>query len=132
MRARPGPKPDGAPAPTLVRLAALCALLAGCGQAAAPAPPGWASHHHGTAVLHFQAAAPGVCAITVRYPDEAPAAIEYLGTTYVQLSRLPHPASPAGTDLGRSGDWRALLQGNRDILLVTPGAAFDYRLESGC
>jgi hypothetical protein len=110
--------------------ALLAAMMLGCGDTTSR--PAWVANHPDTAALSFKASAPGVCAITVQYPNDAPAAIDYLGSTYVQVSRLAHPAAAGGHDLGKSGDWDALLQSDGDILLVTPGDAFDYRLEASC
>jgi hypothetical protein len=112
-------------------LAGLALAAAGCGDTVAT-QPSWAASHPDTAVLIFQVSAPGVCAITVRYPNDAPAAIGYKGTTYVQVSRQSHPAAPGGHELGRSGNWSVLLLSNGDLLLVTPGDAFDYRPEASC
>jgi hypothetical protein len=109
----------------------VCLALAGCGDSAS-APPAWVGAHPNTGLLSFDTTAPGVCAITVQYPNDAPAAIEYLGSTYVQVSRQPHPSSPAGHNLGGSGDWHVFLQGGGNVLLVTRADAFDYRLEAGC
>jgi hypothetical protein len=116
---------------TVVCGVALCAALAGCGDAAV-ARPAWVGSHPDTALLSFETTAPGVCAITVQYPNDAPSAIGYLGSTYVQLSRRAHPASPSGRDLGASGDWHAFVESGGDILLVTRGDAFEYKLEAGC
>jgi len=110
--------------------AVLTVVLAGCGDTTSQ--PAWVHAHPDTSVLAFQTTAPGVCAITVQYPNDAPAAIGYLGSTYVQVQRRPHPASTAGRDLGNSADWRVLLLRGGDLLLVTPGDAFDYRLEATC
>lgn len=118
-------------APTAVLVAmALAAAMTSCGDTTST--PQWVSSHPDTAVLSFQTTAPGVCAITVQYPNDAPAAIDYLGSTYVQVARRGHVASPSGRDLGQTGDWHVRLQSGGDLLLVTPGDAFDYRLESSC
>lgn len=115
---------------TLVTVIALSMALASCGDTTST--PQWVSSHPDTSVLAFQTTAPGVCAITVQYPNDAPAAIAYLGSTYVQVDRRAHPASPPGRDLGQSGDWHVRLQSGGNLLLVTPGDAFDYRLEPNC
>lgn len=104
--------------------------LASCGDTTSQ--PAWVAAHPDTAVLAFQTTAPGVCAITVQYPNDAPAAIGYLGSTYVQVQRRPHASLTGGRDLGASGDWHVLLLAGGDLLLVTPGDAFDYRLEAAC
>ena len=113
-----------------ILLVAVLTALSGCGDTTSQ--PAWVRAHPDTSGLAFQTTAPGVCAITVQYPNDAPAAIAYLGSTYVQVQRRPHPSSAGGRDLGHSGDWRVLLQGGGDLLLVTPGDAFDYRLEASC
>ena len=115
---------------SLVAGAVLAVVLAGCGDTTSQ--PAWVHGHPDTSMLAFQTTAPGVCAITVQYPNDAPAAIGYLGSTYVQVQRRAHPSSTAGRDLGHSGDWRVLLQDGGDLLLVSPGDAFDYRLEASC
>jgi hypothetical protein len=108
----------------------LSTLLSACGDTTSQ--PQWVPSHPDTAVLAFQTTAPGVCAITVQYPNDAPAAVVYLGSTYVQVKRRPHPTAGGGRDIGQSGDWHVLLQSGGDLLLVTPGDAFDYRLEPSC
>jgi hypothetical protein len=115
---------------TLLGGAVLSLVMLACGDTTSQ--PSWVPAHPSTSLLSFQTTAPGVCAITVQYPNDAPAAIDYLGSTYVQVLREPRPASPAGRDLGQSGDWHVLLQGGGDLLLVTPGDAFDYRPEANC
>lgn len=125
-----GGAPARPPARAPLTLALLGLLLAGCGDTTSQ--PSWVPSHPGTALLSFQTTAPGVCAITVQYPNDAPAAIGYLGGTYVQVARRAHPAVPTGRELGQSGEWRVLLLTGGDLLLVTPGAAFDYRLEANC
>jgi hypothetical protein len=64
---------------------ALLATLTGCGDTVTQ--PAWVAAHPDTALLSFRTTAPGVCAITVQYPNDAPAVISYLGGTYVQVSR---------------------------------------------
>ncbi len=105
-------------------------VLTSCGDTTST--PQWVASHPDTALLAFQTTAPGICAITVQYPNDAPAAILYLGSTYVQVARRGHEASPAGRDLGRSGDWRVFLQSGGDLLLATPQDVFEYRLEANC
>lgn len=109
----------------------LSAALVACGDTSSQ--PAWVTAHPDTSALSFETTAPGVCAITVQYPNDAPAAIGYLGSTYVQVQRRPHVVmTSGGHDLGQSGDWHVLLQSSGDLLLVTPGDAFDYRLEASC
>jgi hypothetical protein len=109
---------------------ALLATLTGCGDTVTQ--PAWVAAHPDTALLSFQTTAPGVCAITVQYPNDAPAVISYLGGTYVQVSRQGHGASPATGELDHSGNWHIYKLGNGDLLLVTPGDSFEYRLEQNC
>lgn len=54
-------------------------VLLGCGDATSQ--PSWVPSHPDTALFGFQTTAPGVCAITAQYPNDAPAAIDYLGST---------------------------------------------------
>ncbi len=115
---------------TLPAVTALTVLLASCGDTTST--PQWVSSHPDTSVVAFLTTAPGVCAITVQYPNDAPAAMAYLGSTYVQVQRRPHVAAPSGRELGQSGDWHVRLQAEGDLLLVTPGDAYDYRLEANC
>jgi hypothetical protein len=113
-----------------VLVAALLAALAGCGDSSSQAA--WVSTHPDTSLLSFQATAPGICAITVQYPNDAPAAIGYLGSVYVQVARRARPGTSAGHQLDHSGDWSIVKLDNGDLLLVTPKDAFDYRLEASC
>jgi hypothetical protein len=106
------------------------AALAGCGDTSSA--PAWVAAHPSTTLLAFETTAPGVCAITVQYPNDAPAAIGYLGSTYVQVSRSAHAAAQPGRELDHSGDWHILMLAAGDLLLVTAGDAFDYRLEGNC
>jgi hypothetical protein len=113
------------------RLLVCLLLLAGCGDTTTQAA--WVPGHPDTALLGFRTSAPGVCALTVQYPNDAPAAIVYLGGTYVQVQRLGHPGTAsAGREIDHSGDWHVFLRSAGDILLVTPGDAFEYRLEQNC
>jgi hypothetical protein len=110
--------------------ALLTAMLAGCGADATA--PAWASAHPDTSILAFHTSAPGVCAITVQYPDDAPAAVTYLGGVFVQVQRRPRPTNPAGHEIDHSGDWHVVALDNGDLLILTPGDAFDYRREENC
>ena len=58
--------------------------------------------------------------------------ISYLGGTYVQVSRRGHAAPPATAELDHSANWHIYRLGNADLLLVTPGDSFKYRLEQNC
>lgn len=120
-------RPSAAPR---LAVALLATVLVACGDTVSQ--PSWVPSHPDTALLSFQTTAPGVCAITVQYPNDAPAAIGYLGGTYVQVARRGHPASPAGRELGQSGDWHVFVLKGGDLLVVTAGDAFDYRLEPSC
>ncbi len=85
-----------------------------------------------TALLSFQTTAPGVGAITVQYPNDAPAVIAYLEGVYLQMSRQSHSPARAGREIEHSGDWHIFKLGNGDLLLLTPIEAFEYRLEQNC
>ena len=114
----------------LLSVIVLSIALVACGDTSSQ--PAWVPAHPDTAALSFETTAPGVCALTVQYPNDAPAAIGYLGSTYVQVQRRPHVATTGGHDLGQSGDWHVLSQNGGHLLLVTPGDAYDYRLEPSC
>ena len=104
--------------------------LSGCGDTTTQ--PTWVPGHPDTALLGFMTTAPGVCAITVQYPNDAPAAIAYLGGLYVQVGKLAHPGSPPGMEIDHSGDWHVFKLGSGDLLLVTAADAFQYRVEQNC
>jgi hypothetical protein len=76
--------------------------------------------------MTFDEMAPGVCAFAAQYPDEAPAAIEYLGSTYVQSGRFAVPATPPGRQVATSGDWTVYLS-TPHLELITRNARFEYR-----
>ena len=118
---------------TLVALAAVAALgLAGCGETT-DTSPGWVATHPNTTLLTFDTTAPGLCAITVRYPADAPAAIGYLGGTYVQVAQEAHATPSPGTKLvDHSGDWQITDPGGGTLLLLTASSTYRYRLESTC
>jgi hypothetical protein len=125
-------RPGAGGARGLVAAGAITVLvvLSGCGDTTTQ--PAWVAAHPDTALLSFQTTAPGVCAITVQYPNDAPAVVGYLGGVYVQVRREGHPATPAGAEIDHSGNWHIFKLGNGELLLVTPGDAFEYRLEQNC
>src|SRR5579864_6844460 len=106
------------------------ALVAACGGASAM-PPAWRAGHPDPSGMTFDEDAPGICALTVRYADLAPAAIEYQGATYVQRTRAPAPAMPPGQLLGRSAGW-AVVRAGSDLAIDAGTDLFTYRLESTC
>ena len=108
----------------------LALAMLGCGDTTSQ--PAWVATHPGTALLSFETTAPGICAISVQYPNDAPAAIGYLGAIYVQVQREPRPASPGGHEIDHSGDWHVVQLDGGDLLLLTPGDAFRYRVEASC
>jgi hypothetical protein len=102
-------------------------MLAGCGDSTSAPAPVWRAAHPDPQGITFDAMAPGICAFAAQYPDDAPAAIEYLGSTYVQGGRTaPPPAVAPGTAVARSGDWTLTLVGHA-LDLVTASALFSYR-----
>jgi hypothetical protein len=126
------PRPGAGVARGLVAAAAgtVLVVLSGCGDTTTR--PAWVATHPDTGLLSFSTTAPGVCAITVQYPNDAPAVVGYLGGVYVQVRRQGHPAAPAGAEIDHSGDWHIFKLADGDVLLVTPGDAFEDRLEQNC
>lgn len=107
-----------------------CVTLAACGDSSAQAA--WVTGHPDTSLLSFQSNAPGVCAITVQYPNEAPAAIQYLGSVYVQVAREGRPSPSTGKRLDTTGDWVIVKLDDGELLVVTPTNAYRYRAEANC
>lgn len=121
-----------APARALALAPAAVLLLSAC-AATTVSPPAWVSSHPDTSAFSLATSAPGICAITVRYPDEAPSAIDYRAGVYVQVGRQPHATpGPGDTVIGRSGDWQVVQHAGADLLLLTPSSTYDYRLEATC
>ena len=105
-------------------------LLAACGDTSTQAA--WVTGHPDTPLLSFQSNAPGVCAITVQYPNDAPAAIQYLGSEYVQVAREGRPSTPPGKRIDTSGDWVITQLDDGELLLVASTNAYRYRVETNC
>lgn len=101
-------------------------LTAACGSAqSAPSEP-WRSTHPDPAGITFDETAPGLCAVTVQFPDEAPAAVDFNGITYIQRQRQPAPGHPPGKVIGTSGGWTVTApQGSVDV--DTGPFLFQYR-----
>ena len=111
--------------------AAMAAIvLCSCGSASASDEP-WRTTHPDPAGIGLDETAPGLCAFPVRYPDEAPAAIEYQGATYVQSARTAQPSQPPGMVIGHSAEWTVAAAGG-DLYLLTGNAMFQYRSETNC
>jgi hypothetical protein len=106
------------------------ALLSACGAAPSQGPAPWAAAHPDPSGLHFTDAQ-GLCAITVRYPNDAPGEIDYRGQAYVQRDRVAAPSSP-GNAIGRSADWTVYQPAAGRLLLVTPTASYEYRSGAKC
>ncbi len=102
-------------------------VLAGCGSSGPPPP--WRSGHPDPASLSLlDPAQAGSCAAAAPYPDQAPAAISFDGHEYVQSSRQPYQASPAGSfEIDHSGDWSFFAVSGTTLILVTPQADFAYQ-----
>ena len=81
--------------------------------------------------MHFTDAQ-GLCAITVRYPDEAPGEIDYKGAQYIQRTRTSNSAGASGTVVATSGDWTVRQPTDDTLLVVTPDATFEYRSGANC
>lgn len=104
-----------------------------CGSAATPQAPAWAATHSGNAILAFDTSAPGICALTVRYGDEAPAAIEYGGSVFVQVGKdTAASPSPGATSLDNAGGWNVVRTSATTLILFTKNARYDYKVETTC
>ena len=118
--------------PGAIAAAALtAALLAACGSATSAQAQPWRASHPDPAGLSFDETAPGLCALPVQFPAEAPAAVQYQGATYVQTARVAAPAAPPGTVIARSGDWTVSAAGG-DVYVLTGAAMYQYRSETNC
>ena len=116
--------------PSVCAAIASMLTLAGCGSTPTPQGPPWMAAHPDPAGLHF-ADAEGICAVTVRYPNDAPGEIDYGGAAFIQRDRVTAPASP-GRLVGRSGDWTIYQPKAGSLLLTTSGAAYTYLSGSNC
>lgn len=117
--------------PAAVVAAVVSALaLAACGAAPSSGPHPWAAGHPVPKDMQFTDAQ-GICAITVRYPQQAPGEIDYQGGQYIQRD-LSHGAAPSGKVVGRTGDWTVVQPDASTLVLVTPGGNYQYRAGSNC
>lgn len=118
-----------------LRVALCAAALAAvaCGGAPSATPPPWAAAHPDPTGIHF-ADAQGLCAVTVRYPNEAPGEIDTKGEQFIQRSRTTTAPSMVALskEIGRSGDWRVVQARGGQIFLVTPDATYEYLTGSHC
>lgn len=105
-------------------LAALMAVACGSTQSATAEP--WRAGHPDPAGISFDESAPGLCAVTVEFPDEAPAAVDYNGITYVQRQRQTAPAHPPGRVIGSSDGWTVTAQAS-GVAIDTGTFLFLYR-----
>ena len=104
--------------------------LAACGSSPSKAPRSWSAGHPAPGDMQFTDAE-GLCAITVRYPDQAPGEIDYQGGQYIQRD-LTQGAAPAGKVVDRSGDWTLVQPDAGTLVLVTPGGNYRYRAGANC
>ena len=112
-------------------IAVAAALIAtACGSTGTTSSTPWAAAHPDPQGIHF-AAAEGLCTITVRYPADAPGEIDAGGGAYIQRDRITSP-SASGTPIATSGDWKLYQPDPHTLLLITPGAAYDYRDGANC
>jgi len=123
----------GIPPPCGPLLAAAIAVGVLTGCASSGPPPPWRSGHPDPASLSLlDPAQAGSCAAAAPYPGQAPAAISFQGQEYVQSSRQPYQASPAGSvEIDHSGDWSFFFGSGATLTLVTPQADFVYQAR-GC
>jgi hypothetical protein len=112
-------------------LAAISLVACGASTSSRLAP--WAAAHPSPAGVTFHDSSDGgLCAITARYPDEAPAVIERDGQRYVQKDKGPATAPAGGSVVGTSGDWTVYNIPGAHLVLVTASASFDYSPATGC
>lgn len=109
----------------------LATLAAGCGGSGPPPP--WRPGHPDPASLSLLGASQaGGCASSAPHPDQAPSAIRFQGTEYVQRSRLPAQAQPAGAvEIDHTGDWAFWEDANGDLTMTAPQADYLY-VAGGC
>jgi hypothetical protein len=110
-------------------LAAATALLlvSACGSSSAPPP--WRSGHPDPGSLSLlDSAQAGSCAANAPDPSQAPAAISFRGTEYVQTSRgTPSAASlPGGVEIDHTGDWSFWIVSGSALFMLTPQAIYTY------
>ncbi|MHB8719084.1 MAG: hypothetical protein ACYDAC_09380 [Candidatus Dormibacteria bacterium] len=114
-------------------VALVAASSAACGAGGSPLPPAWVASHPNAGAVAFATSAPGVCALTPRYAGEAPAAITYLGSVFVQVAKKgPSSPPPGATSLATSGDWQVVATSSTMLLLRTRQATYVYREEQSC
>ena len=81
--------------------------------------------------MTFDTTAPGLCALTPQFPEEAPAAIEYGGSTYVQSAKATARTAPPGKVVASSNGWSIRSGGGGSSLyLLTGDVMFTYRQAS--
>jgi hypothetical protein len=108
------------------------AAAVSCGESTTTSSP-WRASHPDPAGMTFDEAGPGLglCQLTVRYPDLAPAAIDYQGSKYIQSDQSSPPASAPGQVIGHSAEWTVSKSGDK-LFVITASAQFSYRLVPGC
>jgi hypothetical protein len=109
----------------------IAAVLVGCGGSSGSTEAPWRATHPDPPGMTFEANAPGICVFSAQFPEQAPAAISYMGTTWVQRTRSAAPAQPPGTVVGHSGDWTVSTTA-AGLELDTGSALFDYRHSGSC
>jgi len=106
-------------------VAATAGLLLACGSSGPPAP--WRTGHPDPCSLSLlDLAQAGSCAGSAPDPDDAPAAISFQGSTYVQSQKTPPLSVQSGVEIDHTGNWDFYLNNNGSLTMSTPQADFIY------
>jgi hypothetical protein len=111
-------------------LAAIALTTVACGSSTPQSDTAWAAGHPDPQGMQFRAAQ-GLCVFSVRYPTDAPGEIDWQQTVFIQHDRISPPPSNT-TAVAHSGDWTVYQPSPHQLILMTPGAAYDYRDGAKC
>jgi hypothetical protein len=106
-------------------VATTAGLLLACGSSGPP-PPWRAGHPDPSSLGLLDLAQAGTCATAAPDPDEAPAAISFQGSTYVQSEKTAPLGVEPGVEIDHTGNWDFYLNNNGSLTMSTPQADFLY------